>query len=40
MMDANYSRLLDVTKNLSMKYKYGSTKVKNSHELVSYLMIM
>lgn len=38
--DKNYLKLLNVVKPLSKKYKYASITVKNSHELVSYLMIM
>jgi hypothetical protein len=36
---SNYSFLLDTTKKLSKKYKYISS-VKNSHDVVSYLMIL
>lgn len=38
--DGYYQRILELVKMLSKKYKYGNTKVRHSHELVSYLMIL
>ena len=38
LTNANYVHLLDVSKKLSKKYKYINN-VRNSHELVCYLMI-
>ena len=39
LCNADYLLLLDVTKNMSRKYKYISN-VRNSHEMVCYLMIL
>jgi len=39
LVDEDYVRLLDLTKRLSRKYKY-LTNVRNSHELVCYLMVL
>ena len=39
LKNASYSLLLDTTKNLAKKYKYISS-VKNSHDVVCYLMIL
>jgi exoribonuclease R len=39
LKNANYNKLLQVTKSISKKYKYISN-VRNSHEVVSYLMIL
>lgn len=39
LMNTDYLLLLDMTKHLSTKYKYISN-VRNSHEMVSYLMIL
>ena len=38
LINPNYIHLLDVTKRLSKKYKYINN-VRNSHELVCYLMV-
>lgn len=40
LKDNNYLKLLKAVKPISKKYKYASITVKNSHEVVSYLMIM
>ena len=37
--DENYKMMYEVTHKLSRKYKYGS-KIKNSYDVVSYLMIL
>lgn len=37
--DAKYCKLLEVTQHLSQKFKYINS-VRNSHELVGYLMVM
>lgn len=39
LADSNYQRIFEVTKKLSRKYKYISN-VRNSHEIVCYLMIL
>ena len=39
LIDKNYIKLIDITKNLSKKYKYINN-VRNSHEVVCYLMIL
>lgn len=39
LSNADYLLLLEVTKNMSRKYKY-ITNVRNSHEMVCYLMIL
>lgn len=39
LIDKNYIKLMDTTKKLSKKYKYINN-VRNSHELVCYLMIL
>ena len=39
LLDNNYLQLLDITKNLSKKFKYIPT-IKDSHDLVTYLMIL
>jgi len=39
LMDNNYQKLLEVTQNLSKKFKYIST-IKDSHDVVTYLMIL
>lgn len=39
LADSNYQNLMNVTKILSAKYKYISN-VRNSHEIVCYLMIL
>jgi exoribonuclease R len=39
LMDNNYQKLLEVTQNLSKKFKYMST-IKDSHDVVTYLMIL
>ena len=39
LCDQDYLKLLDITKKLSRKYKYLSN-VRNSHELVCYLMVL
>lgn len=39
LSDESYNKLLNITKSLSRKYKYISN-VRNSHEVVSYLMIL
>jgi exoribonuclease R len=39
LSDKNYIKLIDVTKKLSKKYKYINN-VRNSHEVVCYLMIL
>jgi exoribonuclease R len=39
LVDSSYKMLLDICKGLSTNYKYIS-KVRNSHELVCYLMIL
>lgn len=39
LADSNYQRIFEVTKQLSRKYKYISN-VRNSHEIVCYLMIL
>jgi len=36
----NYQMLFKTTKNLSIKYKYINYNIKNSHDIVSYLMIL
>jgi exoribonuclease R len=38
LMDINYILLLDITRNLSKKFKYIHT-IKDSHDVVTYLMI-
>jgi exoribonuclease R len=37
LLDENYILLFETTKNISMQYKYLS--IKNSHDLVAYLMV-
>jgi hypothetical protein len=39
LINPNYIKLMDTTKKLSKKYKYINN-VRNSHELVCYLMIL
>lgn len=39
LQDDDYLKILDITKKLSKKYKYLSN-VRNSHELVCYLMVL
>ena len=39
LINSNYIKLMDTTKKLSKKYKYINN-VRNSHELVCYLMIL
>jgi exoribonuclease R len=39
LINTNYIKLMDTTKKLSKKYKYINN-VRNSHELVCYLMIL
>lgn len=39
LLDEDYLKILDLTKKLSRKYKYLSN-VRNSHELVCYLMVL
>jgi exoribonuclease R len=39
LLDNNYIQLLDITKNLSKKFKYIHT-IKDSHDVVTYLMIL
>ena len=39
LIDKNYIKLIDITKKLSKKYKYINN-VRNSHEVVCYLMIL
>ena len=39
LLDNNYTQLLDITKNLSKKFKYIHT-IKDSHDVVTYLMIL
>jgi len=39
LINPNYIQLMDITKKLSKKYKYINN-VRNSHELVCYLMIL
>jgi exoribonuclease R len=39
LINQNYIKLMDTTKKLSKKYKYINN-VRNSHELVCYLMIL
>ena len=39
LLDNNYNKLLEITKNLSKKFKYIPT-IKDSHDLVTYLMIL
>lgn len=39
LIDEDYLRLLELTRRLSRKYKYLSN-VRNSHELVCYLMVL
>lgn len=39
LLDLNYILLLDITRNLSKKFKYIHT-IKDSHDVVTYLMIL
>ena len=39
LVDKNYIKLIDITKKLSKKYRYINN-VRNSHEVVCYLMIL
>ena len=39
LIDKNYQDLLEVTQNLSTKFKY-ITNIKDSHDVVTYLMIL
>ena len=39
LKNSHYQNLLELSRNLSQKYKYIS-KIKDSHDLVSYLMIL
>ena len=39
LLNLNYSMLIDVVQKMSLKYKY-LTNVRNSHEVVSYLMVL
>lgn len=39
LMDKNYLDLLEITQNLSKKFKY-ITNIKDSHDVVTYLMIL
>lgn len=39
LLDNNYQNLLEITQNLSTKFKY-ITNIKDSHDVVTYLMIL
>jgi len=39
LVNPDYLKLIEITKNLSKKYKYISN-IRNSHDVVSYLMIL